>query len=286
MHALSISGCATFGGRDPMTADAAAGRELCQEGVAAMERGHWQQAEVLLQQALHASPDDPETRRYLAEALWHRGAVDDAMSHMAVAVGLDASDAELAVRAGEMSLALGATDQALAYAADAIQLDPKQAKAWALRGRAFRRVNQTDRAMADLQRALELSPNDAGVLLDIAVLYRERGQPARALGTLHHLLDIYPPGEEPQTALVLEGIVLLDLQRPHQAAESLLAATRRGPPNADLLYRLAHAQWSAGRHREASMAAKEALAIDGSHQPSRDLLAQLARATQSDPILR
>ena len=281
-----VSGCATFGLRDPNAADVAAGRELCQEGVAAMERGHWQQAEVLLQQALRASPDDPETRRYLAEALWHRGAVDEATSHIAAAASLDTGDPQLAVRGGEMSLALGATDQALAFADDAIRLDPKQAKAWALRGRAFRRLNQTDRAMADLQRALELAPNEAGVLFDIAVLYRERGQPARALASVHHLLDVYPPGEEPQTALVLEGLVLMDLQRPHQAAESLLAAARRGRPSADVLYRLAQAQWSAGQYAEATWAAKEALAIDAAHQPSRDLLVQMASVEQPETMLR
>lgn len=286
VHIASLLGCATYGLRDPMASEVAAGRELCQEGVEAMERGHWQQAEVLLQQAHRASPDDPETRRYLAEALWHRGAVDEAMSQMAAAAGLDAGDPQLAVRGGEMSLALGATDQALAFAGDAIRLDPKQAKAWALRGRTFRRLNQADRAMADLQRALELAPNEAGVLFDIAVLYRQRGQPARALATVHHLLDVYPPGEEPQMTLVLEGLVLMDLQRPHQAAESLLAAARRGPPNADVLYRLAQAQWSAGQYAGATSAAKEALAIDATHQPSRQLLVQLASVEQSDAMLR
>jgi tetratricopeptide (TPR) repeat protein len=285
-HCVSVLGCATLGGRGRMAVDAAAGRELCQEGVAAMERGHWQQAEVLLQQALHASPDDPETHRYLAEALWHRGVVEEAMSHMAAAVSLDPSDPQLAVRGGEMSLALGATDQALAYADDAIRLDPKLAKAWALRGRAFRRLKQTDRAMADLQRALELAPNEAAVLLEIAVLYRERGQPARALAAVHHLLDVYPPGEEPQNALFLEGMVLLDLQRPHQAAESLLAAARRGPPSADLLYRLAQAQWGAGQYADAAASAKEALAIDASHQPSRDLLVQLASFDEREQVVR
>jgi len=118
------------------------------------------------------------------------------------------------------------------------------------------------------------------------VLYRERGQPARALASVHHLLDVYPPGEEPQTALVLEGLVLMDLQRPHQAAESLLAAARRGRPSADVLYRLAQAQRSAGQYAEATWAAKEALAIDAGHQPSRDLLVQLASVEQSDVMLR
>jgi tetratricopeptide (TPR) repeat protein len=230
----------------------------------------------LLRQALDASPDDAEARRHLAEVLWRRGAANDALSQMAAAVRLNPGDAKLATRAGEMSLGVGAAEDALARANQAIRLDPKYAKAWALRGRAFRHINQPDRAMADLQRALELAPNDSETLLDIALLYRERGQPARALAALHQLLDVYPPGEEPRTALMLEGLALIDLGRPHQATESLSAAVRRGPPNAELFYRLAYAQWSAGQFAEATAAAEQALAIDNTHEASRNLLLQLA----------
>ena len=50
------------------------------------------------------------------------------------------------------------------------------------------------------------------------MLYRQRGQATRSLTTLHHLLETYPPGEEPQSVLMLEGLTLLDLGRPQQAA--------------------------------------------------------------------
>jgi Flp pilus assembly protein TadD len=284
--ATSNSGCATFGRRSPAPAEVAASRELCAEGVAAMERGNWQQAEIVLEQAIEMTPNDAAARRYLAEVLWRRGVVDDAMTQMRAAAELDPEDAELAVRAGEMSLAINMFDAALSHADAAIRLDPKQANAWALRGRVFRHMNQNDRAMADWQRAIELSPNDVNVLLDVAVLYRERGQSARALAALHHLLDIYPPGEEPQAALMLEGLALLDLQRPHQAVNSLLAAARRGPPNAEVLYRLAQAQWGAGRYADATIAAEQALTVDGSHQGSRQLLVQLASLERSDARLQ
>jgi predicted Zn-dependent protease len=90
------------------------------------------------------------------------------------------------------------------------------------------------------------------------------------------LLDTYPPGEEPQTALLLEGLALLELGRPHQAAECLTHAARRGPPNAEVQYQLAQAQLAAGRHAQAATAAEQALTIDSSHEASRHLLAQLA----------
>jgi tetratricopeptide (TPR) repeat protein len=174
---------------------------------------------------------------------------------------------------------MGERNAALAHAEQAIRLDPQLAAAWALRGRVFWQLQQSDRALADLGRALEFAPASTDLLLDLAVIHRERGQPARCLTTLHHLHDTYPPGEQPQAALVLEGLTLLDLGRPHQACDAFLAATRRGPPNAQTLYYLAHAQSESGRYTEAAAIAQEALAIDASHQPSRQLLAQLAART-------
>jgi tetratricopeptide (TPR) repeat protein len=272
-------GCATFGRRAAALEKIAAGRELSRQGVAALEMGNWQQAEVLLQQALQASPDDAETHRYLAEALWNRGATDRALSHISDAARLDPADAALAVRAGEMALEVGAHHDALRRAEQAIGHNPQLASAWLLRGRAFWRLNNLDRATADLQRALELAPEDSAALFDLALVYRQRGQAARSLATLHNLLDTYPPGEEPQVALMWEGLTLLEMQRPHQAVESLQAAARRQPANADVFYRLAQAQFSAGRFSEATQAAEQALAVDRAHQPSRELLTQLAAST-------
>jgi len=241
-----------------------------------MQAGRWQQAEDLLRQGLEASPDDAEVRRQLAEALWHRGAANEAMSHIAAAVRLEPGDASIAVRAGEMALASGAREAALQRAEDAIRIDPRLASAWALRGRAFRQLNQPERALADFQRALVFDPDNDETLLELAMMYRERGEPARCLTTLHHLHDTYSPGEEPLNALMLEGLTLMDLKRPHQASEVLLTATQRGPANADLLFSLAQAQSASGHYTAATTTAQQALAMDSTHQASRELLAQLA----------
>jgi len=93
------------------------------------------------------------------------------------------------------------------------------------------------------------------------------------------LLDSYVPGEEPQLLLILEGQTLADLGRPSQAAESLAAAVRCGPPNAELFYQLAQAQSDAGDYSSASATARQALILDASHEPSRQLLARLASVT-------
>jgi tetratricopeptide (TPR) repeat protein len=286
MNVALLPGCAILRHRGPTQEGVAASRELSRQGVAAMETGQWQQAEDLLRKALQASPDDASTHRSMAETLWHRGARQEAIAQIEEAVEHDSNNSALHVQAGEMVLAVDATDSALTHAEHAIRSDPKSPSAWTLRGRCFRQKGQPDRAVADLQHALEFAPDTSDVLLDVAMIYRQHGQAARCLTTVHHVLDTYPPGEESQQALTLEGLALLDLKRPAQASEALASAAKRGTPSVDLLYNLALAYSASGQYDQAENAAHQALAVNGTHQPSRDLLAQLASRNEASNVQR
>lgn len=279
-------GCATFGRRARQDAETAACRELSRQGIAAMEAGQWLQSESYLRRAVESSPDDAAAHQYLAEVLWQRGASMEALSHIATAVRLNSHDATLAARAGEMALAVGADDEALQQAEQALRLDPMQSAAWALRGRAFARLNHPDRALADMHHAAELAPMRADVLLDLAAMYRKRGQPERSLAVLHNLFDKCPTDSEPPNARLLEGIALLELGRPIEATDSLQLAVKRSPPTADTLYWLAQAQYAAGSRDEAAATAQQALALDAAHQPSRQLIAHMARGATAGEVSR
>ncbi len=283
---LNTSGCAILGRRGQSAEVMSTARELSRQGVAALEAGQPEQAEELLKKSLAASPDDATAHRYMAEALWRRGASDEALSQMEEASRLDPTNAAMAERAGEMSLAGGRRDRAGAYAERAIRLDPKLANAWALRGRYFLQMKQPDRALADLQRAIELSPNNSELLLEVATLYRQRGQNERCLTAIYHVLDTYSSGEEPQSVLAMQGLTLMDLGRPQQATDAFLAAIQHGPPSADLYFYLAQSYSAAGRTADATVAAQRALAINSTHGPSRQLLAELASRVAAEPQRR
>lgn len=272
---ITFTGCAALR-RGPVTADVVACRDLTQQGVTAMETGHWAEAEELLQRAAESSAVDAAPHRYLAEVLWQRGATEAALREMDQALELDPDDSALNVRCGEMLLGTGKTNQALEFADKSIMLNPKSASAWALRGRAYWRAGQTELALADLQRSLQFAPDASDVLMDIAAIYRQRRQHDRCLTTLQHLLDTYPPGQGTQLAYWMEGLALADLGRPEQAAQSLRTANQVGPPNADILYYLAQVNLAAGQRAAAVSAAQEALVANASHQPSRRLMAMLA----------
>jgi tetratricopeptide (TPR) repeat protein len=241
-----------------------------------MQQDAWPQAESLLAEAVERCPTSASARRAYAETLWHRQAYDAALQEMETALRLDATDAEAAVRSGQMLLTLGMVDKAQARANRALDNDPQLASAWHLRGRAQQAVGHVDQALADLNRALDLTPDNRDVLLDVAELYRSQNQPRRALATLQHLADLYPAREEPGQVLYLQGLASAALGRYDQAVDLLQSASRRGLTTADVHYQLADALLRAGQSAAADQALQRALALDPKHGPSRRLRSRIA----------
>jgi tetratricopeptide (TPR) repeat protein len=268
-------GCALGSKKKVVPESLATCRELSREAASAMESGQVDRAEVLLAEAVTASPSDVEARRNLSEALWQKGDHRDAAVQMEAAVRLDPRHAPTVVRAGEMLLAVGAAQRAMQRAEQAIRLDSNLAGAWALRGRLHRQSGDLDRALADMHHALRYAPQDGGILLEVAQIQYELGRPQRSLSTLHCLLDTYPGGEEPQQVLWLQGMAYGSLGRHQEAVESLHAASLRGQPRPELLFQLAQAEQLAGQRGAATNSLRMALALDENHEPSRVMLAEL-----------
>ncbi len=193
-----------------------------------MERGDWQRAEELLNQAVRACPIDAEARARYAETLWHRGAAAEAIAQLEEAGRLSSDDSAIAIRSGEFYLSTGQIENARRAADRALDLDPKSAAAWAVRAKAFEATGALRSALADYQRSLGYDPNNAEVLLQVAEVYRRLNQPERAFVALHSLIDSHPPGEEPQQLLYLQGLALEALRRYDDAIESYALANSRG----------------------------------------------------------
>ena len=204
------------------------------------------------------------------------------MAELLEAARLAGDDALLHVRIAQMRLAMGQVDLARQNAQHALDLNPKLSTAWAMRGRVRSAAGQPRLALADYHRALGLATNDQAIQLEIAQLYRKLGQPQRALAALQSLADTYSPGQEPQDVLYLEGLACAALGRHDDAVESFSAALMRGRPTAEILFRLAQAELDAGRPADAAAAARQALALDPQHQPSRQLLDLTGLAQQPD----
>ena len=278
------SGCRLGGNEGPVSESLVTCRQLSQQGVVAIERGQWDEAETLLAQAVKTCPVESDARRHYAETLWRRGARSEAIDQLEEAVELVDNDGSLHVRIAEMYLALGQTQLARSHAEQALDLDPKLSAGWSIRGRINRAGGDARQALADYHRALGYAPNDRALLMEIAELYRELNQPQRALSVLQSLADTYSPGEEPQRVLYFEGLAYAAMGRHDDAANSFSLAAGRGTPSPEILCALAEAEWSMGRSDAAAVAARKALTLDPQHQPSRRLLGRVELARRSGDI--
>jgi tetratricopeptide (TPR) repeat protein len=272
---VASAGC-QWTGFSPVSRSMVDCRQGSQQAITCMERGDWPQAEKLLAHAIESCPVDSDARRHYAEVLWQRGARAEALAQLAEAIRLSPDDARHRVRQSEMLLATGNSRGALDSAQRAVALDPNSSACWTSRARAAWQLGEARAALADCHRALAIEPESRELLWLSAELYRELGQPQRALANLQSLMETYPVGEEPPQALFLAGLAYAALGRYDNAIQSYQAARGRGRPDAELLFRLAEAQWHAGRTAQAAAAAREALALSPQHLPSRELLNHIA----------
>lgn len=280
------SGC-RFPGRDgPVPRSLIISRQLTQQGLSALDRNDWHRAEPLLAQAVDVFPQDAEARRHYATALWQSGQRAEALRQITKALELMPDDPTLLSRAAEMRLAVGETAAAADLVDRALDVDPRNAALWRLRGRLRLQAGALRESLADYQRALSYQPDDRDALLDVAEIYHRLNQPARALASLQTLSDGYPPGEEPPQVLYLMGLAYGALDRTDEAIDSFLAARDRGPSSPDLLFRLAEAQWSAGRLTEAQQNVSRALALAPGHAGSRALLQRMRLAGRGNQPTR
>jgi predicted Zn-dependent protease len=278
----ALAGCRLPWSDGPVSPPLAASRGLCQQGVAAMEREDWRQAQRLLAEAVKVCPADVEARRHYAEVLWQQGQRQQAIAQLNEALRLGGPSAGIHVMLAEMRLAINDRRGARQEAESAIAMDPGLAAAWVARARISLADNDDRGALDDFHHALGLTPDDRDTRLAVAEVYRRTGQPQRALNMLQGLADTYTPGEEPQQVLYLEGLAYHALGRYDEAIDTLWAACHRGPESPEIYYQLARSQFMAGNLAPAADAACQALALEPHHRPSQDLLSQIQLALRTD----
>jgi tetratricopeptide (TPR) repeat protein len=273
-------GCACFR-REKIDANVVSARQLSLQGIDALQRGKWDDAEHLFATALEQNPADERAHRHFAEIKWHRGEHKTAILHQEKSVRLSGGDPSLLVQLGEMYLKQGNVDAASECANEAIDANSQLSGAWALRGDIHRQRSEPNDAMECYHRALSHQPHYPHVQMSLAELYCQADRPRRALATLSSLASQYRPDEVPQDVEYQRGLALKSLGRYQDAVETLMFAAQRAEPSADVLYHLSEAQFLAGNAASARLALQAALAKVPSHSAGLKLRDKLERHSQA-----
>ena len=240
-----FSGCSVLR-RTPNEEQIVAARALSLRASDACQRGEWDEAYQLFDEAIEACPSDVQTRRRYSEALWLEGRIEEALVQMRHVVRLSAQSPESSIRYGEMLLQSNRLDEADAVCRQAVRRSPNDADALALQGDIWRASGQWDDALEVYHRALKLRPSFPRVQLAIAHIDFLRGQSLRCLATLAALQQDLPRGREPAESIWLEGLALKSLERYQDAATRFARLDQRNPPSASVLSELAECCWKAG----------------------------------------
>jgi tetratricopeptide (TPR) repeat protein len=251
------------------------------QGIDALQRGQWDDAEALFADALHQNPTDERAHHHYAEVMWKRGQSKAAIQHMEESVRLSGGDPALLVQLGEMYLDQGDVDSARECATEAIDTNSHLPGAWALRGDVYRRQGNWDAALESYHHALSEQPHFPHVQMAAADVYRQQNRPQRALATLDSLAAQYRPQETPVELFFHKGLSYKALGRFPEAVSSLTAATQPSETPADWYYHLAEAQHLSGNSASAKLAVQAALHRAPDHIASLRLQDKIDRRDQS-----
>jgi tetratricopeptide (TPR) repeat protein len=178
-----------------------------------MERRHFADAVLELDQAIPAHPRDAELYYYRGNARWAAGMGEDALNDYTKAVELSPREAVyLAARGMAYHRVRKEFSKAKADFDEAIGIDPKCQAAWYYRGLLGHVEGHLQEAEDDLRRALSIRATPEGCLALGRVLH-DRGDYERALALYRQALEVY---KEPD----LQRSLSAELERTRKAKES------------------------------------------------------------------
>lgn len=262
--------------------EANSARHLLEQSRDAEAAGDPRRARMLLEQAVQHDPKDVEVRRRLARLLADEGDLDAALPHAVAAAEGSSDDPEPWVRLAELQMADEAWADAQASLDRATACDPHHVPALMARARLEEQRGRPDAAVEACHRALNADPASSEGRLLLARLHLEAQRPQQAAPLLRSVVDCPAVSAERRTeALRLLGLAYGAEARWDDAALALDSAARQGPTSADDWYRLAYAQYKAGR-TEAAGASLAQLAQLAPRHPGGAALAN--RLSTGSPI--
>ena len=242
-------------------------------GGTAMREGRHAEAVSIFREGVAETPDDPELRRQLGDALLMTGDTRGAGEQYEAALRLDPTDARAYAGIGLLLIMSGRHAEAIERYAAAVRHQPDFLEARLALVDAYRAVGRLEDAVAEAERAVEIEPGFADAWLGLGLLLSQLERYREARDRLEEALAIHPDDLRLIDLLVrILAAAPDDGARDGQRAMALASPLLRAPPNPTLDETVAMALAEAGRYAEA--AERQRRAIAGAEQAGRPDLAR------------
>ena len=224
----------TAGGEDERLPD----RPPIERSAELMAKGQHDAALVVIDEALVATPQDPELHYARGIVLEQLARPQDAIAAWQAAVKLRPDFYPAHNGIGAVQLDAGQAEAALVSFQAAITAKPDFPDAHYNLGRAHLVLGQADKARAALETANRLAPEDVDVLLVLTDLHRKAGRPGDALLTIKAAAQRAPDDPEVRRT---HGHVLMEGDQFAAAEAEFAAALQKNPDDIDAKLGLARA---------------------------------------------
>jgi Flp pilus assembly protein TadD len=165
---------------------------LQSEGLAALDRGQWQQAHRIGTRMLALGPGEPAGHFIAGVAALRLGDVEQATTHLHVATQAAPGKPEYLAELARAHVTAGRVPEAVAAADAAMALEPRNALVLDMLGVIYGRTNFHEKARLAFQRAVERMPDNAASRFNLASAFAFAGDIDRAEREFEDCLRVDP----------------------------------------------------------------------------------------------
>ena len=201
---------------------------LC--GCTWIQIGYWNNGMTLYEHALKATSGHPMVHFVLADALFDKGEVGQAIKHFKKAIEIQPDLAEAHNGLGFVYAKQGKTDAAIAEFSKALKIKPNLASAHCNFGFVFMAQGNLDEAISHLSKAIKLDPSNAEAQCNLAFALSQRGDCDEAIEHYNQALKVNPDLAQAHIGL---GIMLLMQDDTDEAIEHLSRSLEIDPNQAE-----------------------------------------------------